>query len=480
MICNVYEVGLMLAENAYKVGERVELTDEFREKFFHNLFQKTSTESLSSKLPISRSMLYHYKNKRTKTVPLSLLEEFIKITGISEQELKNNTIRTISSKDLRNKGLNIGREFVNLRKKRASNLDVDIRTVFDGRNLDVEKLLSNSGYFDQFRRKKGLVTLIKKPTIKENKIFLPLKVYIPQKKKYIHKIIVLPRKIEFNSEFLYFLGLVMGDGLSVERLGIINTDLNLLKFTFDFLEKFSPTDEVKGIIHVHHPSLMRNVEKYKKNLENMGIKKIKVIKMYKAHGKIVYLVFLVNQPLSKIIYFLIRNIKNIWEKLSYVQRGAFLAGIFDTEGNVNKWDNNLRISQETEGKRKIIEHLLKEEGYHFRYDGNSFVIGNKKETRKEDFKRFRKQILPHTKHDEKIKDVKELFDGNLLYDSFKEVLRIISTNGGIIHNELAKKLEKTKCRRELKALEMMNYVTKSGYPFKYFVTNKGLEWIKGD
>jgi hypothetical protein len=62
-----------------------------------------------------------------------------------------------------------------------------------------------------------------------------------------------------------------------------------------------------------------------------------------------------------------------------------------------KWDENIRISQLTLGKADLIDFLLKQEKYNFRYNGCNFVIGNLKRTRTEDFKKFEKQVLPYMK-----------------------------------------------------------------------------------
>jgi hypothetical protein len=146
-------------------------------------------------------------------------------------------------------------------------------------------------------------------------------------------------------------------------------------------------------------------------------------------------------------------------------------------GNVNKWDGNIRISQLTPNKVDLIDFILKQEKYNFRYDGCSFVIGNLKKTRTEDFKKFEKQILPYMKNKLKIREVIEMFNGNLIKPSFNEVVKVIFQRPGITQKELKEILNK-RCDRELRALINQNYLRMVDYPRKYFITIKGLEYIK--
>lgn len=159
-------------------------------------------------------------------------------------------------------------------------------------------------------------------------------------------------------------------------------------------------------------------------------------------------------------------------------KGSFLAGLFDAEGNVNKWDNNLRISQLTKENVDLIKFLLDTEGYHFNYDGCNFVIGNREMSRKDDFIKFKNEILPHMNHPTKIRDLNDIFDGNLTKESFKVIVQMISERPGLNQNQLREILHK-RCYRELKALVKENYLISTEYPHKFFVTDKGIRWVNG-
>lgn len=291
---------------------------------------------------------------------------------------------------------------INLRRKRTSNFDIDINLVISKKYLNVLKILKDLHYFDLLQKSKGLIKLIEGPIITAGKIKYTLKIFLPYKRKYLLKKIILPKKLDISKELFYFLGLSFGDGAGKNRVGIINTNENLLKYTFIFLSKFFNKNEILGSIFVTNKKEMKKIRTYKKKLKALGIStEINIVKNFHARGNVVYSIYVNCQPFAKILYFIIFNIDKIWDKIDQNLKNSFLAGLFDAEGNVNARDKNLRISQQEEKNKSIINEILKQENYHFRYDGANFVIGNRKETRTDDFKKFEKQVLPYLKHENK-------------------------------------------------------------------------------
>ena len=92
----------------YYNSKRVELDDKFRIMLFRKLLDNYKLKFLVRKLKISQSMIYHYKNNRTKSIPLSLLKHASRLLDI--KDVSNNITKSISGKELRHKGLIIGRE----------------------------------------------------------------------------------------------------------------------------------------------------------------------------------------------------------------------------------------------------------------------------------------------------------------------------------------------------------------------------------
>jgi hypothetical protein len=70
-----------------------------------------------------------------------------------------------------------------------------------------------------------------------------------------------------------------------------------------------------------------------------------------------------------------------------------------------------------------------------------------------------------------------MFNGNLIKPSFNKIVKIVFQRPGITQKELKEILNK-RCYRELKALVNQNYLTVMDYPRRYFITIKGLEYIK--
>lgn len=199
-------------------------------------------------------------------------------------------------------------------------------------------------------------------------------------------------------------------------------------------------------------------------------------------NRVPFIVLATNNFSKEDVNFLIQKLKEL--KLNFYPvkyKSGFTskaAGLFDTEGNVNKWDENLRISQLTLDKIDLIDFILRQEKYNFRYDGCNFVLGNLKETRTEDFKNFERQVLPYMKNKIKIKEAVELFSGNLIRPSFNEVAKIIANKPGVTQKELSKVFDR-RMYRALKALVKQNYVRRADCPIKYFITLNGFRWFGG-
>jgi|GEM_PF-3935596 len=410
-------------------------------------------------LSLSYTEFWRFCNGKRKSIPESTLDKMCEILQINKNKLNFNILEPIETR---------------------FTLDVPLNKCLikkDGKFfLNVKTLLVDSKYLDKLKELKGLIKNFNYK-IEENQLIINFEVYDRGKKNFKKKIDKLPWLLHLNEELLYFLGLRFGDGTSGSRVGIINQNLDLLKFCVNFLEKFSERKSIEGLIMIYDKSELQNIQAYKINLESVGIFNPKVIKNYQAYGKYSYAIYINNNFLSKILEYLITSMKELWNSLSLGLKGSFLAGIFDAEGNVNKWDGNIRISQLTPNKVDLIDFILKQEKYNFRYDGCSFVIGNLKKTRTEDFKKFEKQILPYMKNKLKIREVIEMFNGNLIKPSFNEVVKVIFQRPGITQKELKEILNK-RCDRELRALINQNYLRMVDYPRKYFITIKGLEYIK--
>ena len=261
--------------------------------------------------------------------------------------------------------------------------------------------------------------------------------------------------------------------------------MGLIKECSIILKKIFPKSEIVGQL-----LLFKKLENDEKSrlLQEIGnlSSKTEVIRFsYKnIKGTYAFKIFVVNNIFDRIISNLTDNLEILFKTIDPKLRGAFLAGFFDAEGNVNKLDRNLRWSQKTEHKKEKIIKLLKKEGYHVHYDTCNICIGYSNKYRKQDFELFKKQVLPHIRHSEKNKEAKELLDGYYVRDDYKLLVSIVALNPGVSQKAIAERINRIKCHRELRNLAengfLKRYRNKVDESFKYYITTRGLKWIGGD
>ena len=344
--------------------------------------------------------------------------------------------------------------------------------------LNVLNWLKKNNWIEKLSKQQGLIRDTKINRISKQNIKISYRAYSKRTKKLEPYIIGLPRMIELNEDFFYFLGLLHGDGLSGARVGIVNIDRNLIAWTSKFLRKTFKHNRLKSQLSIHNNSKVevKELSEYLNKLSD----EFMVYHNTKARGKYVFNIFITNNILRRIINDLIENLENLFLDISFQQKGAFLAGFFDAEGNVNKLDINLRFSQKKEENVRILQTLLQNEGYHIRYDGCNVLIGYKQKYR-DDLKLFEKQIFPFLKHSQKKRQTKELQEGYLVRKSYKPILKIIKENPRISQKQVATKINRVKCHRKLIALLNAGFITregKIGERFKYEITDRGTKYLE--
>jgi len=337
-------------------------------------------------------------------------------------------------------------------------------------------------WLDKIKKQTGIIRNIQTPKIDNKYISIVYEVYDKNKKGFKKFNAVLPRKVEINKEFLYFLGLRYGDGTNGARVGVVNKNLELIKETAKFLRKIFPRSMLQGSIYLYKKEAISSLPELKKDMKKI-VDKLEVYDLTDKDVKGIYVfyVFITNAFFNRIYDSLIKDILSLFKILNMQEKGAFFAGFFDAEGNVNKRDRNFRWSQKTPNKVAIIRELLEKENYHARYDGSNFIIGHKADIWKEDLERFKDQVLPYLKHPEKKKEAQELLKGYYVMDSYKKIARIIHKNRWIDNKEVSKKAHRKRCRVELTALTGAGFLVRTrkrvDESFKYAITKKGTRWI---
>ena len=88
---------------------RVFLKPGYKKRVFSELLKRYERKTLCSILKTSSSMLYHYKNNRTKSIPINKLNKIIALLNLNSYYVAINTLKVLSSEQVMNKGLIYGR-----------------------------------------------------------------------------------------------------------------------------------------------------------------------------------------------------------------------------------------------------------------------------------------------------------------------------------------------------------------------------------
>lgn len=459
----------------------LKLKPEFQKEIFEKLINRFNSKEISKKLKKSRGLIYHYKNNLVKNIPESVVKNATKILDLSEIELSKNIIKRFSAKKEITNLLNSGRDIKCQKAKEQFKININSYNLLKRENsilyLNIKKWLEKNSWIKKLNKQKGLIRNV---ILKNNNdgMFISYLGYNRKFKKMSFYKVFLPEKLAINNEFCYFLGLLYGDGLNGARVGVVNKDRGLINWTSKFLTKYFPSNRIKTQLTLHKNKHGVDVSELSQWLRSIS-EEFTIYENPNALGNYVANVYITNNILRRILDGFLLNLKIFFKYLNFEQKGAFLAGFFDAEGNINKLDKNLRFSQKTYLKVNSIIDVLNLEGYHTRYDGSNIIIAFKKDY-KTDLDLFKKQILPFMKHSQKAEKVKELLSGFLVEPRYRTILQIIKDEPYLIHNVIARKLGKVKCQGELVALYKAGFVIRIGgvgESFKYDITEKGLMYL---
>jgi len=426
---------------------RIILNDSSRKFLFDEIKKKTTLYELAKKTEISQSMLYHYKNGRVNTIPENVFLDLINAAEISISEIKN--IEKVSSKEIINKGLEIGRNFRRSQLKGWKKNLPEIKDLIVNDELLLGKWFHNYKFLIDFGPRKIL-----KIEESENKIKITYTCYSKGKCKKFKT--VLPRKIKLDNNFQYFFGLWCGDNVGGGRIGIVNKCEELYLFAFDYLKRIYQ----KPRFVILKSSKIDKIPDFSFPYTIYEIKNMP--------GDWVVCVFSVNGILKKFFDYLRNNLDYMLEILP--NKNIFFAGLFDAEGNVFLGDNCVRWACKHQGRVKIYKKYLGEMDLFHRYDGGNLVSYN--------IGSFSKYILPYIKHPKKMNKMLLLQGQGVLEERFANILRLINNTPGLTQAEIAGLLNLKKVYSQIKFLNNYGYVEKKGYPEKVYLSKKGVEEIR--
>jgi hypothetical protein len=439
-----------MKSNAYKPGLRVELKDNFRKEVFRKLLDKHSYDESAKMLDVTHGLLYHYKNKRVRTIPFAILEKIIELIDIPKEQLLLNVKDEISSTELRQRGLKLGQAIRHSQLRIWRKELPAVSRITQHNYLDVEKWFN--GYHKLLETGGRRFESIK---IQNNKIILSYNNYVKGKLKRFCK--TLPRKILIDRNFQYFFGLWCGDRAGGGRIGIVNKSTQLLYFTEYFLKKLY--QEVKYEILKSD-----NID----TLPKFQFKVDKINEIKNMNGTYAVVCHSVNGILKRFFDYLEKDLDEVL--CHFPNKNIFFAGLFDAEGNVFFEDGAFRWACKHPARTKIYTKHLKSLNLFDRYDGHSLITQNREV--------FKALILPHMKQQDKVNKARILCNLNGVLDTrFKQIISLIAKNPNLTNNELAKLLKLKKAYAQVNFLEKFGYVSRYEYPKRIKVTEKGLKEV---
>lgn len=229
------------------------------------------------------------------------------------------------------------------------------------------------------------------------------------------KVVSIPTSIKFDESLSKIVGFWFGDGVTKYSkpyrpyLTFFSADISIIKFLCDYFKKeFCQTKDMFTIEIIYGALVNQNRKKeFNKHLKKINIKKI--ISRESGEWNSLGAAFHIrNAPLGLLFDYFKNNMLNIIKTKE--NKSAFLGGYFTAEGNVSKINRWLSFHETKEVRRRIITYFLKNLGFDAEDMGDRVNIAHRDGIRKKDFSLFKPLIMPYIFCENKIKDLKNLFD----------------------------------------------------------------------
>lgn len=426
--------------------KRIVLDKKFQKEIFEQLLEKFPIDKLKETLEVNQPSIYHMKNGRINSINLKNFQKIQKLLNLSQEEVRANTIKIISEKDIL-RGLDTGRDFRKNQLKQWRQEIPKLAELIEDYKLNVEKWFYSYRKLMDFGSRQ--IIDIKK---QNNKLILTYTNYSNGKKKKFTTI--LPRKININRNFQYFFGLWCGDKAGGGRIGVANKTPETNLLTERYLKEL-----------YQKPVFQMLLSSNEKQIPKIDMRIDEIVKVKNMPGDYVMVVFAVNGILKSFFEYLLENLDKFLSILP--NKELFFAGLFDAEGNVSLEDRYFRWSCKNMEEVEIYKKHLLELGLFRRYDGASLITDNRK--------MFLSKIYPNIKNKAKINRIRLLFfNSGYLENRFKSLLIGINDNPGKTVAELNKMFRKIKLWPQLKFLHDCGYLKREGYPMRLYITEKGL------
>jgi hypothetical protein len=416
------------------------------QSFFNKLFLKLSNKFSSSKkaselLGIPYSSFRGYKNGYFSSLPEFLFNKIGELAVISKKEMEANILERYSLNERTKKILNNGREKRNKIIQGLKNEVPEVKEILNRHDVSLER------WFDKYRFLVSCGFRKVKVDKSEKEIIIVYNNYTRGGFKKFR--VFIPKRIKLDDEFAYFFGLWCGDRAGGKRFGICNQNQEIIDFTKMFLKRYN--QKIEKILYI------------KKGLKEPKIEYNKKFSFDKEINGWVLSVHSNNGIFSSFFHYLQKDIEEV---LKRINKYAFLAGLFDAEGNVSLYNKSFRWSCKNAHLIEVYTKLLKSLNLYHKYDGGNLVSYNQAA--------FYDEIFPYLKHSKKRNLTSLMCSGaGDLPDNYGDILAFIQKNPSVSAAEIAKALKKTKVYSELGLLLECELIFRVDYPNKYMTTNKG-------
>jgi hypothetical protein len=389
-------------------SERAHLSPEMFKEIISELCIKYDSQRKAAKaVDIDQSQLSRFFNGIQLSILvkdlLKLLQQIRKCEVVVERIEQYN--------DYRRKSI----AKANAKKKQPSvSFDSIITKNCEEISVDVPRWLDKIKYVKRMDGMNGIVRL-ESIDFAKDVVIAKYQVFNKVTNSFVRHISILPTTFQFNTETMYLFGLWAGDNTGGGRVGICNKNWALLEKSSELLQRCFKQPQYLLIGNVMGTELdEKDKKRYREQLQQI-VGKVTFTVNAKCFGGPVFSISVHNALFKRLLDFLKYNLHDVFAKDSDADRGAFYAGLFDAEGNVNNSKKGVcfRWSAMNQEFVETLMVWLKKDGFHPSYDGANIKIGCRKETRATDFQLFAKLIMPHIIHPQKKHAAQVLLDKTL-------------------------------------------------------------------
>lgn len=202
--------------------------------------------------------------------------------------------------------------------------------------IDVLEWLKECEYAKRLRNIHGLVRFLGMD-IERQGVTMKYEVFKRSNSDFVVSTSMLPRFVRLDTDTMYFLGLWRGDNAGGGRVGIVNQNFDILKKNVNLLRTCfgQPVHHLIGDVMSSLELDEADKKRYGSLLREIDVENVTYTVNKGILGSPVFMVSAHNAVLRRLLDFVKSNLSSVFTDVGLEARGAFYAGLFDAEGNVN-------------------------------------------------------------------------------------------------------------------------------------------------